>query len=63
MKKDYYTVWVGGTEVNDYYLDRDGALQLSQLYIDNGYDDVNIEEAKEKDKTINNNKKGKNNDK
>ena len=37
MKKDYYTVWVGGTEVNDYYLDRDGALQLSQLYIDNGW--------------------------
>ncbi len=50
MKKEYYTVWVGGSEVNDYYLDRDGALRLAQLYIDDGYDDVNIEEAKEKEK-------------
>tara|TARA_Y100000310_G_scaffold209933_1_gene210546 strand:- start:261 stop:434 length:174 start_codon:yes stop_codon:yes gene_type:complete len=50
VKKEYYTVWVGGSEVNDYYLDRDGALRLAQLYIDDGYDDVNIEEAKEKEK-------------
>ena len=50
MEEKCYTVWVGGTEVNDYYLDRDGALRLAQLYIDDGYDDVNIEEVKEKEK-------------
>jgi hypothetical protein len=50
MEEKCYTVWVGGTEVNDHYLDRDGALRLAQLYIDDGYDDVNIEEVKEKEK-------------
>ena len=59
MKEKCYTVWVGGTEVNDYYLDRDSALRLAQLYIDDGYDDVNIEESKEKE--INNGDKKLNN--
>ena len=59
MKEKCYTVWVGGTEVNDYYLDKDGALRLAQLYIDDGYDDVNIEESKEKE--INNGDKKLNN--
>ena len=48
MKKECYTVWVGGSEVNDYYLDRGGALRIAQIYIDDGYDDVKIEEVKEK---------------
>ena len=40
MKK--YSVWVGGTEVNDYYLSKAEANRLAQGYIDDGYDDVAI---------------------
>ena len=41
-----FTVWVGGVEVNDYYLSRDKAYKLAQEYIDDGYDDVIVEEVK-----------------
>mgnify|MGYP006928157404 CR=1 FL=1 len=42
-----YTVWVGGTEVNDYYLDsEEKAEALAQEFIDDGYDDVKIETIK-----------------
>ena len=41
MKK--YTVWVGGTEVNDRYLDKSEAVQVSKAYELLGYDDVVIE--------------------
>ena len=37
---EIYTVWVGGTEVNDYLLDKRKAFDLAQQYIDDGYDDV-----------------------
>ena len=40
-----YTVWVGGSEVNDYYLSLDEAQSLAKLYLDRGYDDVLIEEV------------------
>lgn len=40
---DLYTVWVGGTEVNDFYLSKDKADTLAQEYIDDNYDDVIIE--------------------
>lgn len=40
---DLYTVWVGGIEVNDYYLSYEEAEDLAQEYIDDGYDDVVIE--------------------
>ena len=41
-----YTVWVGGVEVTDYYIDRDTADELLMEYIDKGYDidDVYIDE-------------------
>lgn len=39
-----YTVWVGGTEVNDYYLTYEEAMDLADDYIEDGYDDVSIEE-------------------
>ena len=38
-----YTVWVGGIEVNDYYLSSKEAKQLKQLYKIKGYKDVKIE--------------------
>ena len=41
MKK--YTVWVGATEVNDYYLNKTKAKDLENKYKSLGYDDVKIE--------------------
>lgn len=46
MKKNY-TVWVGGTEVNDYYLTKEQAEKLADEYINDGYDDVKIEKIEE----------------
>lgn len=40
-----YTVWVGGTEVNDYLLDKANAELLAEQYIDDGYTDVSVEKA------------------
>ena len=38
-----YTVWVGGTEVNDYYLNNlEDAKLLAEEYRDEGYADVYI---------------------
>ena len=44
MKK--YTVWVGGTEVNDEYLTKEEAENLAFEYKDVGYEDVIIEKIK-----------------
>lgn len=41
-----YTVWVGGVEVNDYYLTKKEALELAQEYKAQDYDDVVIEKVK-----------------
>lgn len=38
-----YSVWVGGTEINDYLLSEDEAYEIASLYIDEGYDDVRVE--------------------
>jgi len=38
-----YTVWVGGTEVNAYYVEYDEACSIAKKYIDEGYDDVIIQ--------------------
>ena len=40
-----YTVWAGGTEVNDYYLNLEQAKSLKKVYLNDGYDDVYIEEV------------------
>lgn len=38
-----YTVWVGGIEVNDYYLDNlEDARLLAGSYINEGYDGVYV---------------------
>ena len=38
-----YTVWVGGSEMNDYYLSLSEAQTIARQYITDGYDDVIIE--------------------
>jgi len=38
-----YTVWVGGGEVSDTYLDQEQANYLAGYWIGQGYDDVVIE--------------------
>jgi hypothetical protein len=38
-----WTVWVGGIEVNDYYLTKEEAERLAREYEADGYDDVQIE--------------------
>lgn len=45
MKK--YSVWVGGCEVNDYYLTKAEAEDLAEEYKEDGYDDVFIEEVED----------------
>lgn len=42
-KEKLYTVWVGASEVNDYYLTLEDAIDLAHEYEDDGYDDVVIE--------------------
>ena len=37
-----YSVWVGGVEVNDYYLTHEQAKNLAFEYKADGYDDVVI---------------------
>ncbi len=45
MKQVTYSVWVGGGEVNDFALTLDEAQQLEKIYLDDGYDDVSIEQC------------------
>lgn len=40
--KQIYSVWVGGGEINDYYLNWNEALELAQAWKDKGYNDVMI---------------------
>jgi hypothetical protein len=43
-----WTVWVGGTEVNDYHMAKDKALSLASYWKDRGYNDVKVQ-GKEED--------------
>lgn len=38
-----YTLWVGGIEVVDFYLEESKILELYNDYVADGYDDVVIE--------------------
>ena len=40
-----WTVWVGGIEVNDYYLTKEEADDLADEYRADGYDDVVVEQV------------------
>ena len=44
-----YTVWVGGTEVNDYLITHQQAIDLAKVYTDDGYDQVQIDRYDYKD--------------
>jgi hypothetical protein len=46
MEENKYTVWVGGTEVNDYLLTKKQAEDIAEEYEEKGYDDVAIEKVK-----------------
>ena len=39
-----WTVWVSGGENNSYYLTKEEASELAQVWKDNGYDEVVMEE-------------------
>lgn len=41
-----YSVWVGGGEINDYYLTKEEADRVAEAWLSKGYDDVQIEEIK-----------------
>lgn len=44
MKTDTkYTVWVGGGEITEYYVDRYTAEVIARQWIKQGYDDVRVE--------------------
>ena len=38
-----YTVWVGGGEITEYYVDRYTAEIIAKQFIEQEYDDVRIE--------------------
>jgi len=42
-----WTVWVGGGEINDFYLDKSEAYELAKVWKDKGYDDVCVEYVQE----------------
>ena len=44
-----WVVWVGGAEVNDYYLTQAQAEALAQAWRDKGYDDVVVERTSQDD--------------
>jgi len=47
MEEEYFTVWVGGFEVNNYYLTKSDAEDLAFSYKDDDYDDVVIEKVEQ----------------
>lgn len=47
MSDAVYSVWVGGVETNDYYLTEEFAQQLADLFVQDGYIDVQVRKEKE----------------
>ena len=45
-EKAVYSVWVGGGEVNDYYITKTKAKNLAQKYKEDGFNDVKIRKEK-----------------
>jgi len=43
--KSRWTVWVGGVEVNDYYMTETDAQKLADEYKAAGYDDATAQEV------------------
>ena len=51
MSKSGYSVWVGGIEVNDYYLTKEQADRLASLFKMNGHDDVHVRQESDPTQT------------
>ena len=47
----FYSVWVGGVEVNNYLLTKEQAENIAQEWIDYGYDEVAIDDYRITDDT------------
>lgn len=45
MSEATYSVWVGGGEINDYYLTKEEAERVAEIWRSKGYDEVAIEEV------------------
>ena len=45
MSDKLYSVWVGGVEVNNFYLAKKDAFRMAGEWINDGYDDVQIAEV------------------
>ena len=43
MSAQKYTVWVGGVEVNDFYLLWTEAVAIASEFISDGYQDVQVQ--------------------
>jgi hypothetical protein len=43
----FYTVYVGGVEVTDHYVNETCALEIVQEWLNDGYDDVQMVRMKE----------------
>ena len=52
MKKEIYSVWVDGSEVNDYYLSKKDAKELKEVYALKGYKPVIRKEIEQWKKNI-----------
>ena len=48
-EKIVYTVWVGGTEISNCYMTKEDAESTAEMFIENGYTDVVIEEINNED--------------
>jgi hypothetical protein len=40
-----WTIWVGGSEINRYYLSQSEAVSIAREWIDEGYSDVIVGEV------------------
>jgi hypothetical protein len=45
-----FSVWVGGGEINDYYLPREAAERVAKAWRDYGYPEATIREERELEK-------------
>jgi hypothetical protein len=43
-----FSVWVGGVEINDFYLTRKEAYKIGNYYLKLGYEDVTVRKEKRK---------------
>jgi hypothetical protein len=47
-----YVVWVGGMEVNDFHATWNEAVEVALVFINDGYNDVQIERVKVPDLSL-----------